>query len=173
MSFKLLTKQNSEFLCLKGSYTFKTQCWKSHVEVHMYVLQYMHVYTVNIDDTLYLQPVPLKLNISTCYWCSFPKNKYFGPKHALQSSDSSAATEFRFKSHFYSTLSNAAHCMRPGTQATNVELINVDAVSKLIWYRFIGNRVRDIFLVYTNMVYPCFQQQSHEFRSHKIHAISL
>ena len=59
----------------------------------------------------------------------------------------------------------AAHYMRPGTQAPNVELINVDAVSKLIWYRFIGNRVRDIFLVYTNMFYPCFQQQSHEFRS--------
>ena len=42
----------------------------------MYVLQYMHEYTVNIDDTLisnlmYLQPVPLKSNISTCYWCSF------------------------------------------------------------------------------------------------------
>ena len=55
--------------------------------------------------------------------------------------------------------------MRPGTQAPNVELINVDAVSKLILYRFIGNRVRDIFLVYTNMFYPCFQQQSHEFRS--------
>ena len=49
----------------------KMQCWKSHVEVHMYVLQYMHVYTVNIDDALYLQLVPLKLNISTCYWCSF------------------------------------------------------------------------------------------------------
>ena len=76
MSFKLLTKQNSEFLGLKGSYTFKMQCEKSHVEVHMYVLQYMHEYTVNIDDTLisnfmYLQLVLLKLNISTCYWCSF------------------------------------------------------------------------------------------------------
>ena len=52
------------------------QCWKSHVEVHMYVLQYMHEYTVNIDDTLisnlmYLLLVLLKLNISTCYWCSF------------------------------------------------------------------------------------------------------
>ena len=43
----------------------------------------------------------------------FPPNKYFGPKHALQSSDSSAATEFRIKSHFYSTLSNAAHCTSP------------------------------------------------------------
>ena len=76
MNFKLLTKQNSEFLGLKGSYTFKMQCEKSHVEVHMYVLQYMHGYTVNIDDTLisnfmYLQLVLLKLNISTCYWCSF------------------------------------------------------------------------------------------------------
>ena len=52
------------------------QCWKSHVEVHMYILQYMHEYTVNIDDTLisnlmYLQLVLLKLNISTSYWCSF------------------------------------------------------------------------------------------------------
>ena len=76
MSFKLLTKQNAEFLGLKGSYTFKMQCEISHVEVHMYVLQHMHEYTVNIDDTLmsnfmYLQLVLLKLNISTCYWCSF------------------------------------------------------------------------------------------------------
>ena len=52
------------------------QCWKSHVEVHMYVLQYMHEYSVNIDDTLisnlmYSLLVLLKLNISTCYWCSF------------------------------------------------------------------------------------------------------
>ena len=78
MSFKLLTKQNSEFLCLKGSYTFKMQCWKSHVEVHMYVLQYMHVYTVNIDNTLYLQLVLLKLNISTCYWCNFPRINTLG-----------------------------------------------------------------------------------------------
>ena len=49
---------------------------KCNVEVHMYVLQYMHEYTVNIDDTLisnlmYLQLVLLNLNISTCYWCSF------------------------------------------------------------------------------------------------------
>ena len=83
MSFKLLTKQNSEFLCLKGSYTFKMQCWKSHVEVHMYVLQYMHVYTVNIDDTLYLQLVPLKLNISTCYWCSFLRINTLGQSTRL------------------------------------------------------------------------------------------
>ena len=66
MSFKLLTKQISEFLGLKGSYTFKMQCEKSHVEVHMYVLQYMHEYTVNIDDTLisnfmYLQLVLTKV----------------------------------------------------------------------------------------------------------------
>ena len=42
------------------------QCEKSHVEVHMYVLQYMHEYTVNIDDTLisnfmYLQLVLTKV----------------------------------------------------------------------------------------------------------------
>ena len=43
----------------------------------------------------------------------FPPNKYFGPKHTLQSSDSSAGTEFRIMSHFYSTLSNAAHCISP------------------------------------------------------------
>ena len=43
----------------------------------------------------------------------FPPNKYFGPKHALQSSDSSAATEFRIKSQFYSTLANAARCTSP------------------------------------------------------------
>ena len=42
----------------------------------MYVLQYMHEYTVNIDGTLisnfmYLLLVLLNLNISPCYWCIF------------------------------------------------------------------------------------------------------
>ena len=69
---------------------------------------------------MYLHLVLLKLNISTC-----SPNKCYGQKHALQSSDSSAATEFHIKSHFYSTLSNAAHYMRPGTQAPNVELIKL------------------------------------------------
>ena len=49
--------------------------------------------------------------------------------------------------------------MHPTVQARNVELINVDAVSMLIWYRFIGNWVRDIFLVHTKMFYACFQQE--------------
>ena len=51
---------------------------------------------------------------------------------------------------------------------------NVNTASKLIWYRFIGNRVRVIFLVHTKMFTHAFNYKSvHEFRSHNIHAISL
>ena len=72
--------------------------------------------------------------------------------------------------NFVLSLIFTVHCqMQPTVQARNVELINVDAVSKLIWYRFIENWVRDIFLVHTKM----YNKSVHEFRSHDIHAISL
>ena len=67
---------------------------------------------------MYLLLVLVNLNISPCFFVYFPPNKYFRPKHAIQSSDSSAATEFRIKSHFYSTLSNAAHCTSPKRRKT-------------------------------------------------------
>ena len=79
-----MTEQHLEFLGLKGGCTDSSEsthvkmqhCWKSHVAVHMYVLQYMHEYTVSIDGTLisnliFLLLVLSRLNISTCYWCSF------------------------------------------------------------------------------------------------------
>ena len=135
------------------------QCWKSHVEVHMYVLQYMHEYTVDIDDTLisnlmYLQLVLPKLNISTCYWCSFLRINTFG-----QSMPYKAVTVQLPPNFVLSLIFTVHYQMQPTVcvQGLKPELIN--AVSKLIWYRFIWNWVRDIFLVYTNMFYPCFQQQ--------------
>ena len=73
----------------------------------MYVLQCMHEYTVNIDDTLisnlmYLQLVLLKLNISTCYWCSFLRINTLGqsmPNAQVTHSRISSPVLLRIKSH--------------------------------------------------------------------------
>ena len=122
-------------------------CWKSHVAVHMYVLQYMHEYTVSIDGTLisnliFLLLVLSRLNISTCYWCSFLRI------NTLSRSTPYKAVTVQLPPNFVLSLIFTVHYQM---QSTVIKLTQ--------WYRFVGNRVRDIFLVRTKMFYPCFQQQ--------------
>ena len=118
---------------------------------------------------MYLLLVLVNLNISPCYWCIFLRINTLGQSMPYK------AVTVQLPPNFVLSLIFTVHCqMQPTVQARNVELINVDAVSKLIWYRFIGNWVRDIFLVHTKIFYACFNNKSvHEFRSHYLHAISL